>query len=192
MGIDKNKVQQLLERVRREVDDGLLPSIQVALAFQGEIIAEEAYGTVDNKPASFEHRYCFFSATKPMVASVIWQLMAEGKIDVNEPVVTYFPEFSGSGDEWKAAITVEQAMLHTAGFPMAPLGPLTWADRVARVEKMNSWRTDWQPGSRYIYHSTAAHWVLAELIDRLTGHDYRDELHNRVTGPLGLPRLLGV
>ena len=192
MGIDKNKVQQLLERVRREVDDGLLPSIQVALAFQGEIIAEEAYGTVDNKPASLEHRYCFFSATKPMVASVIWQLMAEGKIDVNEPVVTYFPEFSGFGDEWKAAITVEQAMLHTAGFPMAPLGPPTWADRVARVEKMNSWRIDWQPGSRYIYHSTAAHWVLAELIDRLTGHDYRDELHNRVTGPLGLPRLLGV
>ena len=63
MGIDKNKLQQLLKRVRREVDEGLLPSIQVALAFQGEIIAEEAYGTVDDKPASLEHRYCFFSAT---------------------------------------------------------------------------------------------------------------------------------
>ena len=192
MGIDKNKVQRLLGRVRREVDEGLLPSIQVALAFQGEIIAEEAYGIVNDKPASLEHRYCFFSATKPLVSSVVWQLMAEGKIDVNEPVINYFPEFSRTDDTWKAAIMVEHVMLHTAGFPMAPLGPSMWADQGARVEKMNSWRVDWQPGSRYVYHSTSAHWVLAELIDRVTGHDYKEELHNRVTGPLGLPRLLGI
>ena len=118
--------------------------------------------------------------------------MAEGKIDVNEPVINYFPEFSRTDDTWKAAIMVEHVMLHTAGFPMAPLGPSMWADQGARVEKMNSWRVDWQPGSRYVYHSTSAHWVLAELIDRVTGHDYKEELHNRVTGPLGLPRLLGI
>ncbi len=192
MGIDKTKIDRLLERVRREVDDGLLPSVQVALAFRGEIIAEEAYGTVDERPANLEHRYCFFSATKPLVAAVVWQLIAEGKIDVNEPVVSYYPEFSKAADEWKSAVTVEQVMLHTSGFPMAPLGPKVWGDRRARIEKMNSWRIDWKPGSRYIYHSTSAHWVLAELIERVTGHDYRDEVFVRILEPLELPRLLGI
>ena len=120
MEIHKNNIDQLFGRVRREVDDGLLPSVQVALAFGGEIIAEEAYGTVDDRPASLEDRYCFFSATKPMVASVIWQLITEGKIDLHESVVAYFPEFSRADDEWKTAVTVEQVMLHTSGFPLAP------------------------------------------------------------------------
>ena len=192
LGIHKNNIDQLFGRVRREVDDGLLPSVQVALAFGGEIIAEEAYGTVDDRPASLEDRYCFFSATKPMVASVIWQLITEGKIDVHESVVAYFPEFSKADDEWKTAVTVEQVMLHTSGFPLAPLSPSIWGDRAARVKKMHSWRVDWEPGSRYFYHSTSAHWVLAELIDRVTGRDYRNEVYDRVMAPLGLPRMLGI
>ena len=75
---------------------------------------------------------------------------------------------------------------------MAPLGPLVWGDRRAGIEKMNSWRIDWKPGCRYIYHSTSAHWVLAELIERVTGHDYRDEVFVRILEPLELPRLLGI
>ena len=176
MGIDNQKVQKLLDRVRREVDDGLLPSIQMALAYEGEVIVEEAYGSVNGESASAEHRYCFFSATKPLVASVVWQLIAEGLVDTQEKIVSYIPEFNAGDDAWKSAITVEQVMLHTAGFPLAPLGPPTWAERQARVEKMQSWRVDWEPGTRYFYHPTSAHWVLAEIIDRVTGNDYRDEL----------------
>lgn len=192
MGIDNQKVQKLLDRVRREVDDGLLPSIQMALAYEGEVIVEEAYGSVNGESASAEHRYCFFSATKPLVASVVWQLIAEGLVDTQEKIVSYIPEFNAGDDVWKSAITVEQVMLHTAGFPLAPLGPPTWAERQARVEKMQSWRVDWEPGTRYFYHPTSAHWVLAEIIDRVTGNDYRDELQVRVTDPAGLPRLLGI
>ena len=192
MTINEEKVERLLERVRREVDEGLLPSIQIALGYQGEIVAEEAYGTVNDAPASLDNRYCFFSATKPFVASVMWTLMTENKVDISEPVVTYFPEFADADDAVKASITVEQVMLHTSGFPLAPLGPPTWCSREERVAKMQTWRIDWQPGSRYIYHPTSAHWVLAEIIDRVTGNDYRDEVQQRVTNPAGLPRLVGI
>jgi CubicO group peptidase (beta-lactamase class C family) len=192
MTIHNEKVRQLLGRARREVDDGLLPSVQVALAYQGEIVAEEAFGVVDDKPAALDNRYCFFSATKPLLASVMWILMAQGKVDPSAAVVTYFPEFAGTDDALKAGITVEQVMLHTSGFPMAPLGPPAWTDRAARVAHMASWRVDWQPGSRYIYHATSAHWVLAEIIQRVTGNDFRDEIQTRVTDPAGLPRLLGI
>jgi CubicO group peptidase (beta-lactamase class C family) len=189
--IDDATVNKLLERARREVDEGLLPSVQVALALDGEIVAEEAFGDT-----TLDTRYCIFSATKPFVASVIWTLMADGSVDVSRPVVDYVPEFAGEpgspDHDAKAAITVEQVMLHTSGFPHAPLGPPAWSDRAARVARMAGWRLNWEPGTRFEYHPTSAHWVLAEIIDRVTGGDYRDEVERRITGPAGLPRILGL
>lgn len=189
MTIDRAIVDKLLERAGREVDEGLLPSVQIALARDGEIVVEEAFGH-----ATPDTRYCIFSATKPFVASVVWTLMADGRIDVSRPVVDYFPEFAGEGDSAaaKSAITVEQVMLHTSGFPSAPLGPPDWSDRRTRIARMASWRLNWAPGSRYEYHPTSAHWVLAEIIDRVTGGDYRDQVEKRITAPAGLPRILGL
>lgn len=182
--LDPAKVRALLDRARREVDEGLLPSAQIALAYNGEIVAEEAFGDAD-----VNTRYCIFSATKPFVASTVWTLMAEGAVDPAEKVSAYFPAFASEG---KGDITVEQVMLHTSGFPHAPLGPGTWDTRAQRQERMASWRLNWEPGTRYEYHPTAAHWVLAEIIDTVTGNDYRDEVERRVTGPAGLPRILGL
>lgn len=188
MGIDQVQVNTLLERARREVDEGLLPSCQVALGYEGEIVAEEAFGD-----ATLDTRYCIFSATKPFVASVIWTLMADGLVDVTKPVTEYFAEFAGGGeDDPKAAITVEQVMLHTSGFPQAPLGPPDWSDRSARVNRMAAWRLNWEPGTRFEYHPTSAHWVLAEIIDQVTGRDYRDVVEQRITERAGLPRIVGL
>jgi CubicO group peptidase (beta-lactamase class C family) len=47
-------------------------------------------------------------------------------------------------------------------------------------------------GSRYEYHPTSAHWVLVELLERVTGQDFRDVVQARVTDPAGLPRVLGL
>jgi CubicO group peptidase (beta-lactamase class C family) len=184
MTIDAAKVDALLARARREVDEGLLPSSQVALAIDGELVAFEAFGD-----ATLDTRYALFSCTKAFVAAAVWSLMAEGLIDVDEPVVTYIPEFGTNG---KDVITVEQVMLHTAGFPHAPLAPPRWDTREGRLQAFAQWRLNWEPGTSYEYHATSAHWVLAELIDRVTGGDYRDVLQERVTDPAGLPRMLGI
>jgi len=182
--LDTDKIAELMKRARREVDDGLLPSCQVAVGFQGEIVAEEVFGD-----AALDSRYIIFSATKPFVASAVWTLMVEGLVDIAEPVTTYFPEF---GAEDKVDITVESVMLHTSGFPHAPLGPPDWYDRDARKAKMASWRLNWEPGTRFEYHPSSAHWVLAEIIEAVTGNDFRDEVQARITDPLDLPRIVGI
>src|SRR4029079_1234487 len=93
----------------------------------------------------------------------------------------------------KDVVTVEQVMLHTSGFPHAPMAPALWNDRAARVARFADWRLNWEPGTAFEYHATSAHWVLAELIERQTGRDYRAFLHERVLDALGLARLrLGV
>ncbi|HEX7168176.1 MAG TPA: serine hydrolase domain-containing protein [Acidimicrobiales bacterium] len=180
------KIDQLRARARREIDDGLLPSCQFALAIDGEVVLQETYGA-----ATGANRYAIFSATKPIVASAVWLLMQEGGVDVSRPVAHYFPEFADNG---KDAVTVEQVMLHTAGFPRAPLGPPAWFDREARVKKMASWRLNWEPGTRFEYHATSAHWVLGEIVERVGGRDCPTFVCDEILRPLGLlPRLrLGV
>jgi CubicO group peptidase (beta-lactamase class C family) len=64
-----------------------------------------------------------------------------------------------------------------------------WNTREGRLSAFAKWRLNWEPGTRYEYHATSAHWVLAELIYRITGQDHREFIAQRVTGPLGLPRL---
>ena len=184
LGIDVAKLDELRARVHQEVEQGLLPSCQWALARNGRLAAFETVGPTTNST-----RYGIFSATKTFVASTVWQLIAEGSIDVSRRVADYIPEFGTNGKE---GITVEQVMLHTSGFPLAPLGPPAWDTGAGRREAFARWRLNWEPGTAYEYHATSAHWVLAELIELATGQDFRDAVHSRVTEPLGLPRILGL
>jgi CubicO group peptidase (beta-lactamase class C family) len=177
-------IDALRTRAQREIDAGLLPGCQLALARNGELELFEAYGD-----ATTDTRYIVFSATKAFVASLVWILIGEGLIDTSKRVVDYIPEFAPNG---KDAITVEQVMLHTSGFPYAPMPLADAATREGRVARMARWRLNWEPDSTYEYHPESAHWVLVEIVDRVTGGDYRELLQERVTGPAGLAdRVLG-
>jgi CubicO group peptidase (beta-lactamase class C family) len=185
LGLDPEKLEGLLARARRGLQESGLPSLQLAVARKGQL---GLFATLGG--AGGAQRYNTFSCTKAVVASAIWKLMSEGKLDVTRAVCDYFPEFAGEGKE---AIRVEQLLYHTAGIPRAPMGPAQWFERDRRIEKMRSWRLNWEPGSRMEYHPDSAHWVLAELIERAGGIDYRKYLAQAVLLPLGLSRLqLGV
>jgi CubicO group peptidase (beta-lactamase class C family) len=180
-------VHALCERARREIDAGLLPSCQLALAIDGELVHAQTFGAA---PAGEATRYAIFSATKAVVAAAIWQLLAEGELALADPVASHIPEFAANG---KGAVTVEQVLLHTAGFPRAPLGPPDWSTRAGRLAAFARWRLSSEPGTRFEYHASSAHWVRAELLERTDGVDFRESVHRRVLDPLGLRRLrLGV
>ncbi|MFN8018416.1 MAG: serine hydrolase domain-containing protein [Acidimicrobiales bacterium] len=183
--ISEAKVDELLARVRREVDEGLSPGVSVAVARDGEVVVEAAFGE-GVTPAS---RFVAFSATKALVAGAIWRLMDRGLVDISAPVATYLPAFGTNGKE---AVTVEHVLTHTGGFPWAPLGPGRWETREGRLEAFGRWRLTLEPGENFVYHPTAGHWVLGEIVAELTGMDHRDAIEELVTGPLGLPRVLGI
>jgi len=185
VGVSPAPLKDLIDRARREVDSGLLPSCQLAIAREGRVAAWVSFG--DAAPESL---YVIFSATKVLVAGAVWMLIGEGGLDVSARVSDVIPEFGTNG---KDVVTIEQVMLHTAGFPAAPMGPPEWTDRAARLERFARWRLNWEPGSKFEYHPTSAHWVLAELIERVSGLDYRKFIEDRITRPLGLDGLrLGV
>src|SRR3954470_22379422 len=115
------RLDGLVARAQREVHEGVLPSCQIAVGLDGEVAFAQTLGN-----ATDDTRYNVFSATKAVIAATMWQLMADRLVDPTDRVAAHFPEFAANG---KGEITIEQLMTHTSGFPRAPLGPPTWADR---------------------------------------------------------------
>ncbi len=190
LGIDPERLDAVFARAEREVRDGLLPSVQVAVARHGKIAGMRTFGRVTHggraAPATNETLYVVFSATKAITSAAAWLLVEEGKLDLDARVADLVPEFGANG---KDAVRVEQLFTHTAGFPYAPFPPLLWADRAARLARFRQWRLNWEPGSRFEYHPTSSMWVVAELIERCSGMAYRDFVRARIAAPLGLDDL---
>ena len=175
---------ELRSAIDAELATGLLPACQFAVARDGELLAFESFGT-----AATTDRFCIFSATKPMVSLTVALLIDEGALALDDTVGAYVPELAAAG---LGDITIEQLMLHLGGFPNAPMPGADGGDPLLRRAAFTTWRSEWEPGTRFEYHYESAHWVLADLIDRVTGRDFREVVHERITAPLGLPRGLGL
>ena len=108
--------------------------------------------------ATDDTRYVVFSATKAFVAGAMWALIGDGLVDVSKRVVEYVPEFG----------TERQGRDHRRAGDAAHVRVPAGADAAAaaarraqgRVERFAKWRLNWEPGTKYQYHPTSAHWVL--------------------------------
>ncbi len=181
LGISQAKLDDLMTRVRHEVDDGLLPAVQVALAKDGKLALFESYGNATN-----DSLFAIFSATKAITSAAAWLLIQDGKLDISSKVIDLVPEFAAND---KGEITVEQLFTHTAGFPHAPFRVTDWADKEKRYKRFSDWRTTWAPGTRYEYHPTSSMWVIAEIIERVSGEDFQAFVRQHISDALGLPDL---
>ena len=182
-GFDTAAVEALFARAEAEVSGGRVPSCQLAIA-RGDEVVTTTFGAPDNA------RFVMFSLSKSLVAGAMWVLFGEGALSPSTRVAEVIPEFGTNG---KDVVTVEHLLTHTGGFPAAPLRPEEGATSEGRLARFAEWRLDWEPGTRTSYHPTSAHWVLAELIERAGGVDYRDFVDKRVVAPLGVTTLrLGV
>jgi len=184
LGIEPGAIERLVERARQEVDAGHLPSCQVALARHGRIVATRTFGA---PPSS---RYVVYSTTKAITAGAVWRLLDAGAVTRDTRVAEVIDGFDANG---KHGVTVEHLLTHTAGFPHAVITHDEWNDPVARHERFAAWEPEWEPGSRFTYHGTSAHWVLAAVAESATGRDFREYVATEVLDPLGLADLrLGV
>jgi CubicO group peptidase (beta-lactamase class C family) len=182
VGVDPQRLEQFLSRARMDVDRGLLPSVQVAVARHGRLVAFETYGEATN-----ENRYILQSVGRSVVAAAIWKLLGEQVFRLDERVSDVIPEFGTNG---KDAITVEHVLTHSAGIPFAPLGYPKMLDRESRLAAFSRWRLDWPPGSQLQFHLTSAAWVIAELVERRTGMTFAEYLRTAIVEPLGLGLIL--
>lgn len=170
----------LLERAARDVHDGGLPGCAVTVLRHGEVLVDEVIG------APADATWMLWSACKVLVSGTVASLVAEGSLDVTSRVAEHLPWFVGEGKE---LVTVEHLLLHTAGLAGAPMRVVEGGDTTRRRERMLTWRTSHAPGTAYRYHHTSAHWVLATVIEEVTGLPHATAWQGRMADRMGLTSL---
>ncbi|WP_137989296.1 serine hydrolase domain-containing protein [Streptomyces vilmorinianum] len=145
-------------------------------------------------------RYRVGSITKTFVATVLLQLQAEGRLDLDDPVEKWLPGVvRGNGHDGRK-ITVRQLLNHTSGvysvtsdpgFQEKVFGPAflehrydTWTPEQLVAVAMTH-KPDFAPGTDWNYSNT--NYVLAGMvIEKATGRPYGKEVERRIIKPLHL------
>ncbi|MFE6778841.1 serine hydrolase domain-containing protein [Streptomyces sp. NPDC057702] len=185
-----------------QVSDAGVPGV-LAQARDGRGVWNGDAGVADLRtgaPRGENDRYRVGSITKTFTATVMLQLRAEGKVDLDAPVETYLPDLvRGNGHDGRR-ITVRQLLNHTSGIfnytadqefadTYLGIGFLkhryeTLKPRAAVAIAMRH-RPDFAPGTDWKYSNT--NYLLAGLIiEKVTGTPYATQVQRRVIEPLGL------
>ncbi|MFC9688067.1 serine hydrolase domain-containing protein [Kribbella sp. NPDC056951] len=109
-----------------------------------------------------------FSCAKGLVMLGIQLLVQEGRLDLDVPIGTYWPEFVAGGKE---AITTRMLLGHRAGIPVLDKTLsfdeiAAWTPVIAAIEAQEPL---WEPGTAYECHGHVFGFVAGEVIRRLTG-----------------------
>jgi len=132
-----------------------------------------------------------FSTTKGATAVCALLLAERGLLDLDAPVVEYWPEF---GDEGKRDIPVRWLLTHEAGIPVVDAA-IPLEDALAWTPVTNALaaqRPLWAPGSGHGYHALTFGWLVGELVRRVSGKTVGTFFADEVAGPLGLDFWIGL
>ncbi|MER8188265.1 serine hydrolase domain-containing protein [Kitasatospora sp. NPDC094015] len=147
------------------------------------------------RPVDVDGRFRIGSISKVFTATVVLQLAAEHRVDLDTPVQHYLPGVLPAG---LAPVTVGQLLNHTSGLPNGTGdgwgdGSNAWfvehrfRSMTPRqvVDSMAGQAMSFEPGTAQEYNGMNT-FVAGLLIEQVTGHRYAQEVRNRITRPLGL------
>lgn len=144
-----------------------------------------------------QDRFRAGSLTKPFIATVVLQLVEEGKFALDDPISTLLPgEVSGkiaNSDQ----ITVRMLLNHTSGVAdfMNVAGPELIANpsKVWTAQEFLDFAATQEPmfaPGESQYYSNTGYLLLGMIIEEVTGQAWRDEVHQRIFEPLKLENTL--
>lgn len=168
-------------------------SVQYAVMQNGELLLSNAYGTDDaskKTEVTTDSLYGIASISKIFTTTAVMQLAEEGKIDLDQPVVTYIPEFTMKDVRYKD-ITVRMLLNHSSGLLGGDLANALLFDDADTyyhdhfLEKLANETLKADPGAYSVYCNDG--FMLAEhVVERVSGMSFTDYLQERIFTPLGL------
>ncbi|MGP8058795.1 MAG: serine hydrolase domain-containing protein [Acidimicrobiales bacterium] len=175
-------------------DDGSEAGAAYAAYHHGHKVVDLWGGVADvttGRPWNEDTLVLVYSTTKGVTAMCANRLAQEGRIEVEAPVSTYWPEFAQAGKE---QVTVADLLSHKAGLAwvdgsMTPDEVFAWDPVVAALEAQ---APSWPPGSAHGYHATTYGWLVGEVVRRVTGRSVGTYLRQEITGPLGADFFIGL
>jgi serine-type D-Ala-D-Ala carboxypeptidase len=188
VGMSAARLATIDRIVMRGINAGGYPGASVVVGRQGYAVFQKGFGklgwtTSSARVTADRSIYDLASLTKVVgTTTAAMVLYDQGKLDLEAPVSTYLPAFSGG---WKDSVTVRHLLTHRSGLPA---GRDLW--RVARTPDearaaVLSTNLECRPGQCYIYSDLGAD-VLGFLIEAIAGESLDVFLHDKVFEPLGM------
>jgi len=185
------------------VDNHILAGAVTLVASRDKVLDVSTVGYADvaaKKPMAAEDLFWIASMSKPITSAALMMLVDEGKVNVDDPVEKYLPEFKGQmviaekDDNHMLLrkpvhpITVKNILSHTSGLPFKTdieeptldLFPLA-----TRVRAYASHPLQFEPDSKYQYSNAGIN-TAGRIIEVVSGKKYEDFLDERLFKPLAM------
>jgi uncharacterized protein YbbC (DUF1343 family)/CubicO group peptidase (beta-lactamase class C family) len=186
-GMDATRLAVIDQLVDDGLQSGEMAGAVVLIARQGRTVYLRAFGQrqsqPDEVPMTTDTVFDLASLTKPIAtATSVMKLVADGRIELDDPVAKHLPEFAANG---KQDVTIAQLLTHQGGLT---------ADNALRDYQEGTeeaWQRIWalpllaEPGSRFIY-SDVGFIVLGELVHRVSGKPLDQFCQEHIFNPLGM------
>lgn len=187
VGLDPRALARIDQAVNQAIDDHAVPGAVVLVGRHGKIAYVKAFGrraiVPEPEPMTRDTIFDMASLTKPVAtASAVMLLIEQGKVKLDDLIITHLPEFANHGKE---AITVEMLLRHRAGLiPDNPIadykdGPETAWKHLAELTPR------FPPGDRFLY-SDVNFLILGRLVERLSGQPLDQFAQAHVFEPAGM------
>jgi CubicO group peptidase (beta-lactamase class C family) len=174
-------------------DAGSELGASVAVTVNGEFVVDLWAGLAasDGRPWEQDTIVNVYSSTKTMAALCVLMLADRGKLDLDAPVATYWPEFAQNG---KGSVLVSQVMAHSAGLPGfdPPVEVADLYDWQKSCDNLAAQAPWWQPGTAVSYHALTQGYLQGELVRRVDGRTLGTFFREEVAGPLGADFHIGL
>jgi len=158
---------------------GCGPGVAVAALVGGRRVVD-----VWTDSLSEESLLCTWSAVKPVTGACLLTLVERGRVGLDDPVVSVWPELADD------RLLVRHLLTHTAGRVTVPVVPLT--DWDASVEALATQPPDWAPGHAIGEHAQTFGHLVGEVVRRVDGRSLGQFLREELAGPLGLDVHVGL
>ncbi|MGX7927328.1 serine hydrolase domain-containing protein [Tsuneonella sp. HG094] len=168
------------------------PGAAVVVTEHGKVVYSGASGMADiagGKPITADTVFRIGSLTKQFSAAVVLQLVAEGKLSLDDPVTKFVPGYPGSGGK----ATVRQLLNHTSGIQsytgipgwMAGDKPAIAFTTTALIGEFRDQPVEFQPGEKWNYNNSG-YVLVGAVIEAVTGKPWWQAVDDRIVKPLGL------
>lgn len=178
--------------IKKEMKKNDVTGLSIALVDDQEVVWAEGFGLADKAnevPATPETVYRVGSISKLFTATAAMQLLEQGKLNIDQPLSTYLPEFSIKSRYPDAApITPRSIMTHHSGLPSDLLKGM-WTKTPEPFEnEVNLIREEYvaNPPDYVFSYSNLGVTILGHALEKVAGRDYSSHMSASLLVPLGM------
>lgn len=186
---DEAARSELRAGIERRMASNNIPGAIVGVVLRGEVVFLAPLGFADVElgvPVSDSSVFEIGSVSKQFLAAVTLQLVAEGSLQLDDPIHGFLTQLPG---EWRG-VTVRQLLNHTSGIPdYEEIAGYQIYDQRATPEeviRIAHSRSPDAPAGRVHRYSNTGYYLLSLIVEGIEGYPLGEIFRRRIFDPLGM------